>query len=248
MRPVVLTIAGSDSSGGAGIQADLRSIEAHGGRAATVITAVTAQGPRGVRHVHALPAAAVAQQLDAVFDELPVAAVKTGMLVGAAIVELVARVLRERRVRFVVCDPVLAATSGTELLDAAGRRALTRELFPLATLVTPNAVEAARLAAMRVDDLAGAERAGRALLDTGARAVLVKGGHLPPPDRAADLLIEASGVTLLRGIVVESGEVRGTGCVLASAIATLLARGEPLADAARLAKAHVAQMLHEERR
>ena len=243
MRPVVLTIAGSDCSSGAGIQADLKSIEAHGGWAATVITAVTAQGPRGVRHVHALPASSVAEQLDAVFEELAVAAVKTGMLVGAPIVDLVARVLRERRVPFVVCDPVLRSTSGTELLDAAGQRALIGQLLPLATLVTPNVDEAARLSGIPVADLAGAERAGRALLDRGARAVLVKGGHLQPPDRATDLLVAASGVTLLRGEVVEAGDVHGTGCALASAIATLLARGRGLVEAVTLAKQHVAEAM-----
>lgn len=243
MRSVVLTIAGSDSSGGAGIQADLKSIEAHGGWAATVITAVTAQGAQGVRHVHPVPPESVARQLDAVFEELAVAAVKTGMLVGAPIVELVARVLCERNVPFVVCDPVLRSTSGTELLDAGGRRALLRELLPLATLVTPNAGEAAQLTGIPVEDLRGAECAGRALLETGARAVLVKGGHLPPPDRAADLLVEASGVTLLRGAVVENGELHGTGCMLASAVATLLASGRGLVEAVTLAKQHVATAL-----
>ena len=243
MRPVVLTIAGSDSSGGAGIQADLKSIEAHGGWAATVITAVTAQGARGVRHIHALPTESVAEQLDAVFDGLAVAGVKTGMLVGAPIVELVARVLRARSAPIVVCDPVLRSTSGAELLDADGRRALIRDLLPLATLITPNAGEAALLAGIPVDDLAGAERAGRALLDAGARAVLVKGGHLRPSDRAVDLLVEASGVTLLRGDVVDGGEVHGTGCALASAIATLLARGRGLVEAVTLAKQHVAEAM-----
>ena len=243
MRPVVLTIAGSDSSGGAGIQADLKSIEAHGGRAATVITAVTAQGPRGVRHIHALPTQSVAAQLDAVFDDLAVAGVKTGMLVGAPIVELVARVLRERGVPIVVLDPVLRSTSGTELLDADGRQALIRDLLPLGTVVTPNADEAAQLTGITVERLADAERAGRALLSAGARAVLVKGGHLRPADRATDVLVEAAGVTLLRGEVVEGGEVRGTGCALASAIATLLARGRGLVEAVTLAKQHVAEAL-----
>jgi hydroxymethylpyrimidine/phosphomethylpyrimidine kinase len=240
VRPVVLTIAGSDSSAGAGIQADLKAIEANLGWAATVIAAVTAQGPRGVRDVHAVPLAAVEAQLRAVLEELPVAAVKTGMLVGAPTVELVAGVLREHEVPFLVCDPVLAATSGAALLDAAGRRAFLGLLLPLATLVSPNAVEAELLSGVPVRDLGGAERAGRAMLAAGARAVLVKGGHLGPPDRASDLLVEANRVTLMRGVALEGVEAHGTGCVLASAIATWLARGRDLVEAVTLAKQHVA--------
>ena len=243
MRPVVLTIGGSDSSGGAGIQADLKTIEAHGGWAATVITAVTAQGPGGVRHVHALPVQSIEAQLDAVLDELSVAAVKTGMLVGASIVHLVARVLGERKVPIVVCDPVLRATSGAELLDPAGIEALRGELLPLSSVVTPNAVEAGHLAGIAVHDIHDAERAGRAILETGVRAVLVTGGHLPPPHRAVDLLVQESGVSVLRGVVVEGAEVHGTGCVLASAIATLLARGAGLTEAVTLAKEHVAEAM-----
>jgi hydroxymethylpyrimidine/phosphomethylpyrimidine kinase len=243
LRPVVLTIAGSDSSAGAGVQADLKSIEASGGWAATVITAVTAQGPSAVRHVHPLPARSVAAQLAAVFDELPVAAVKTGMMVGSRTVGLVARTLRERRSPIVVCDPVVTATSGTVLLDAGGIRALIRQLLPLATVVTPNALEAELLSGIEVRDLEAAERAGRAILALGPQAVLVKGGHLPRPERATDLLVDRAGAIALRAEALEGGEVHGTGCVLAAAIATHLARGRELREAVRLAKDFVTRSI-----
>lgn len=242
MRPVVLTIAGSDSSGGAGIQADVKSIEACGGWAATVITAVTAQGPHGVRHVHRVPERSVEAQLACVLDELPVAAVKTGMLANERTVRLVARELGRRAVRILVCDPVIAATSGAELLDAAGQRALARALLPLATLVTPNAAEAERLSGIAVRDLESAERAARAMRSRGARAVLVKGGHFEV-DRAIDLLLDDAGAFVLRGEWIDSPAVHGTGCALAAAIATHLARGLDLREAAVRAKRFVAKSI-----
>ncbi|HXV76132.1 MAG TPA: bifunctional hydroxymethylpyrimidine kinase/phosphomethylpyrimidine kinase [Candidatus Polarisedimenticolaceae bacterium] len=231
----MLAIAGSDSSAGAGIQADLKAIEASGGYAATVVTAVTAQNTRGVRRVDRIAPDAVGAQLDALFDDLEIAAVKTGMLVGAETVCVVADVLEVRRPPIVVCDPVAMSSSGAELLDETGLDALRRRIFPLATLITPNAGEAARLSGVAVDRVADAERAGRVLRDAGARAVLVTGGHLAEAP-ATDVLVDASGTTIFAGRFVERPDTHGTGCVLASAIATGLARGLALATAIRRAK------------
>ena len=243
MRPVVLTIAGSDCSSGAGIQADLKSIEANGGWAATVITAVTAQGPGGVRDIHPVPVRSVEAQLSAAFDELPVAAVKTGMLVGARTVGAVVRVLRERRLPWLVCDPVVAATSGATLLDTAGIRDLARKLLPLASLVTPNAAEAELLSGIVVRDLESAERAARVILDLGPRAVLVTGGHLSGVDRATDLLVDSAGSMPLRGTALDTPELHGTGCVLSAAIATQLALGRPLRQAVAEAKKYLTETI-----
>jgi hydroxymethylpyrimidine/phosphomethylpyrimidine kinase len=230
-----LTIAGSDGSAGAGIQADLKSIEANGGYAATVITAVTAQNTRGVRRVDRLPAESVRAQLDAVFDDLDVTAVKTGMLVDEQIVTVVAEVLERRRPRFFVCDPVTVSSSGDQLLDRAGVAALLARLVPLATVVTPNVDEVERLSGVAVRDPSDAERAGFVLLEHGARAVLVTGGHLAEAP-ATDVLVDASGSRIIAGRFVGARHTHGTGCVLASAIATRLACGFRLLNAIEQAK------------
>ncbi len=230
MRPVVLSIAGSDCSGGAGIQADLKAIEASGGYAATVVTSITAQNGHGVRRQVALDPRIVEEQLEAVFEDLPVAAAKSGVLAQAETIERVARLLRRFRPAHYVLDPVLAAESGAVLLPPSCVELLLEQLVPLATLVTPNVPEIEVLAGMRVLSLEDAERAGRRLLERGAHAVLVKGGHLASAP-ATDLLVTPSSTRTFREAFLPTPHARGTGCVYASAIATHLARGLALAPA-----------------
>jgi len=244
----VLTVAGSDSGGGAGIQADLRTFAAHGVVGCTAITAVTAQDTGAVYRVDVLPAAAVAAQMRAVLGDLPVRAVKTGMLARAEIVRAVAEVLGEHPHVPLVVDPVLRSTSGRALLDAAGAAALRKTLLPRAALVTPNLPEAAALLGPAGAARASSPReAAPALADALGVAVLVKGGHAPrgPAESSAPGVVEDALALPGRGVVevfaaprVESRATRGTGCTLASAIAANLALGavglaEP-ADPARL--------------
>jgi hydroxymethylpyrimidine/phosphomethylpyrimidine kinase len=234
VRPVVLTIAGSDSSGGAGIQADQAAIVRLGGHAATVVTAVTAQSMRGVTAIHAVPDDVVDAQLAAVLGDLPVAAVKTGMLATPGQVRSVARALGTRPLPLVV-DPVMVATAGDRLAGADVVAAILAELVPRAALVTPNLAEAAALAGRPVGDPDEMAAAGRALLERGAAAVLVKGGHLS--GRAIDVLVTPGVVVELEAPSVAGPAVHGTGCALSAAIAVRLAHGEALLDAVRDAKA-----------
>jgi hydroxymethylpyrimidine/phosphomethylpyrimidine kinase len=222
----LLAIAGSDSSGRAGLQADLRTFAAHGARGLSAVTAVTAQGASGgVTLVHALPAEVVAAQVDAAFADGPVAAVKVGMLATAANVEVVAAALARRPAVPVVLDPLLAASSGAPLLDDGAIGPLLGRLVPLATLVTPNLPELARLTSLAVEDEGACVAAARRLAG-GAVAVLVKGGH-GEGTTLVDLLV-------LRDRVVRfvhprrRAATRGTGCVLAAAIAARLGRGDAL--------------------
>jgi len=234
----VLTVAGSDSSAGAGIQADLKTIEANGGRATTVITAVTAQNTRGVIRADALPGEWVEAQLDAIFDDLAVAAVKSGMLANAEIIEVVARVLRARRPAHYVCDPVMRSTGGRALLGSDGVDALRREILPITTLITPNVAEAESLSGLRIRDLDDAEKAAHVIRESGARAVLVTGGHLEA-EPGTDLLVDDEGSRTFRAAVVETPHTHGTGCVLATAIATSLALGRGRVESIELAKRFV---------
>jgi hydroxymethylpyrimidine/phosphomethylpyrimidine kinase len=240
---IALTVAGSDSSGGAGIQADLKTFSAFGVYGASVITALTAQNTLGVHGIHAVPAGFVAAQLEAVLSDLDVAAIKTGMLADAGIVEAVAGALREVPSLPLIVDPVMVATSGDVLLRPEAVGALQREIMPLATLVTPNLAEAALLL--------GRSRAGseaqmldqaRALLRLGCRAVLLKGGHAGG-EAAIDVLVDAAGAERLALPRLDTPHTHGTGCTLSAAIAALLARGAPLAEAVRRAKAYVWQGL-----
>jgi hydroxymethylpyrimidine/phosphomethylpyrimidine kinase len=245
MRPVVLTIAGSDPSGGAGIQADLKAIEAGGAWAATAITAITVQTYRGVRRWEPVATDLVEAQIEAVLDELEVGVVKTGMLADVSIVVRVARLLRGRRCLLVV-DPVLRASSGEALGDAGVADALREELLPIATVVTPNAPEAERLSGLRVRNAGEAERAGAKLLETGVAAALVKGGHLAR-DRATDVLVTRDKVERLEGEWIATTHGHGTGCTYASAIAARLARGKPLLEAVREAKQFTAEAIRHAR-
>jgi hydroxymethylpyrimidine/phosphomethylpyrimidine kinase len=233
--PVVLTLAGSDSSGGAGIQADLKAISACGGYGASVLTAITAQNTRGVTAADGVALPLVRAQIDAVFADLDVAACKTGMLATCEIVLEVAAGLTRHAARRYVCDPVMISKSGFALLGDDCIDAVIEELLPRAALVTPNTHEAERLTGIKVRTLADAERAGRRILEHGARAVLVKGGHLP--DRpGADVLVIPGGAVTIEGEWIETANTHGTGCTYAAAIATHLARGFALEDAVRRSK------------
>ncbi|MCK9517863.1 MAG: bifunctional hydroxymethylpyrimidine kinase/phosphomethylpyrimidine kinase [Dehalococcoidia bacterium] len=239
---VVLAIAGSDSSGCAGIQADIRAITASGGHAATVVTSITAQSSLRLLGFYPIPGREVRRQLDAVLGDLPVKAVKSGVLGSVEAVEAVAEALQGLGLPYVL-DPVMATTAGAELAGAAVISAMHRRLFPLATLLTPNAPEAAALTGMPVRDRDEAVRAGTELLATGCRAVLVKGGHLPA-DPFVDVLVERSGHTVFEGTALSSPNTRGTGCTLASTIATHLARGMPLRAAVERGRLHLTSAIH----
>jgi hydroxymethylpyrimidine/phosphomethylpyrimidine kinase len=242
MIPIVLTIAGSDSSAGAGIQADLKAISANGGYGASVLTAITAQNTRGVTAAAELDVDLIRAQADAVFDDLRVEAVKTGMLASAAVIETVAKVLRDRRPPHYVLDPVMISKTGFPLLRPAAVGALRETLVPMATLLTPNVHEARALTGLPVRTPAEAEAAGRQLLDAGAAAVLVKGGHLEEQP-ATDVLVTAQGVRIFSGEHVEARHTHGTGCTYSAAIATQLAHGRPLEDAIARAKAYVTEAI-----
>lgn len=233
-RWCVLAIAGADSGGGAGLLADVRTIHAFGGFAAIAVTAVTAQNSCGVRAWRAVPAKLVREQVEAVFDDLPVRAVKVGLLPAGAI-PAVAAALAGKGVPVVV-DPVLGSTSGTRFSGPAARRSLVRRLFPLAALVTPNWPEAAALSGLAVRSEEQAEAAGRALLAGGCRAVLVKGGH-GRGARVRDLLLDSGRPPrVFSAPRIYTGNTRGTGCVLSAAIACGLARGDTLAGATAAAR------------
>jgi hydroxymethylpyrimidine/phosphomethylpyrimidine kinase len=238
--PVALTIAGSDSGAGAGVQADLRTFAALGVYGTSAITAVTAQNTRGVAAVHPLPAAIVTAQIDAIFGDFDVAAVKIGMLGGRAIVEAVADALLRHRPRFVVLDPVMIATSGARLLEPEAIVAMDSRLFPMLDCLTPNLPEAGVLtgeAAAR--DEAAMLRQGRALLARGPRAVLMKGGHLDSAE-AVDLLVTAAGARRYACVREASRNLHGTGCTLSAAIAAEIVLGRTLGEAVARAKALVA--------
>jgi hydroxymethylpyrimidine/phosphomethylpyrimidine kinase len=234
--PIALTIAGSDSGGGAGIQADLKTFAALGVYGCSAITALTAQNSRGVQGAWEVPPRFIAAQMDAVLGDLPVAAAKTGMLSSAAVVEVVAERLRAHGVQNLVVDPVLFAKDRTRLLDDAGARRLIEDLLPLAAVVTPNAPEAGFLTGVEVKDPQGAEEAARRLLDLGCGAALVKGGHLEG-DSAVDVLCAGGSCERLEYPRLPGPAVHGTGCVLSAAIAGYLALGEALPEAVRRARA-----------
>ena len=236
---IALTVAGSDSSGGAGIQADLKTFSAFGVYGASVVTALTAQNTRGVQGIHAVPAGFVAAQLKSVLSDLDVAAIKTGMLADAQIVEAVARALRRVPSMPLIVDPVMVATSGDVLLATEAVAALKRDLIPLATLITPNLEEAAvLLGSARAESEAEMLDQSRALLALGCRAVLLKGGHTQG-EAAVDLLADATGTERLALARLDTPHTHGTGCTLSAAVAALLARGATLAEAVRRAKAYV---------
>jgi hydroxymethylpyrimidine/phosphomethylpyrimidine kinase len=237
--PVALTIAGSDSSGGAGIQADLKTFAALGVYGASVLTALTAQNTRGVSGVHPVPADFVTAQIDAVFDDLAIGAVKIGMVAQAAIIEAIAAGLARWQHGPVVLDPVMVATSGDRLLSDDAIAALRSRLIPLATLITPNLPEAAALLGEPVaGDEAAIAAQGRRLLALGCPAVLIKGGHGEGAD-SIDYLVTREATLALRAPRIATSNTHGTGCSLSSAVAAGLAKGEDLEMAVRNAKTFI---------
>lgn len=241
--PKALTIAGSDSGGGAGIQADLKTFSAFRVFGMSVITALTAQNSVGVHGVFDVEPAFVARQIDVVLDDFGADAVKIGMLSTAPIVRAVAERLRAHRQEHIVLDPVMIAKSGDPLLQPDARHALVAEMLPLAEVVTPNLHEASALAEMPVSDEVEMEEAARRIAARGARHVLVKGGHLK--DAATDLLWDGRRLTRFPAPRIESASTHGTGCTFSAAIAAGLARGRPLTDAVREAKAYVTAAIRE---
>jgi hydroxymethylpyrimidine/phosphomethylpyrimidine kinase len=238
----VLAIAGSDSGGGAGIQADIKTITALGGYAACAITAITVQNTLGVERVFALPADLVAGQARAVLADIGADAIKTGMLGDLATVEAVAEVLRAFPAIPLVLDPVMTAKGGATLLEAEAVRSLKAELLPRAFLLTRNAPEAAALTGLAVESHDDARRAAEALLRMGSGAVLMKGGHIGG-ERVIDLLVTPAGETVFEGPRIDTRHTHGTGCTLASACAVGLAQGLPLTDAVARAWAYLAEAI-----
>ncbi len=227
---IALTIAGSDSGGGAGIQADLKTFHQFGVFGTSVIVAITAQNTRGVRAVHAVPASMVAAQLEAIAEDLPPAAVKTGMLATVALAGQIADAIRDRGWSSYVCDPVMVASSGDRLLDAPAEAVVRERLLPLAALVTPNLDEAAILTDLEVREPAQMEQAGRRLLELGAGAALVKGGHLVA-EAMTDLLVTPRGTRRFSRPRLATTSTHGTGCTLSAAITAGLALGRDLESA-----------------
>lgn len=235
--PIVLTIAGSDSGGGAGIQADIKAISATGGYACSVITALTAQNTQGVTGIYPISGEFVEQQLDAVFSDLNVIGVKVGMLSDSDIIHSVAKKIKQYAPQYLVVDPVMVATSGDLLLQASAIDSLKSELLPLADVITPNLPEAAALVGGKVpkneDEMIAMISELRQL---GAKSVLLKGGHLEEDTNSTDLLILSDKVERLSNLRINTRNTHGTGCTLSSAIASYLAQGYKLQDAVSLGK------------
>ena len=242
--PITLTIAGSDSGGGAGIQADIKAISATGGYACSVITALTAQNTQGVTGIFAVDPAFVEQQLDAVFTDLDVKAVKIGMLSDADIIRTVAAKLRQYQPKHLVVDPVMVATSGDLLLQQEAITTLKTELLPLAEVITPNLPEAAALLGTEIpkneDEMDGMIDSLRHI---GARSILLKGGHLEHDANSTDLLILADQVMRLTTPRIATRNTHGTGCTLSAATASFLAQGFALKEAVQHAKTYITEAI-----
>lgn len=250
--PVCLSIAGLDPSGGAGVLADVRAFAAFGCFPAAAVTSVTFQNTEGVFGAESQSAESVRRQIDPVFDDFAVGAVKTGMLPDAEVIRSVSNVLRERKVEKLVVDPVVRSTSGFDLIDDRALESLVESLFPVATLVTPNLPEAERIAGFDIKTRSDIVEAGNAMVEKGAPAVLIKGGHIPEKrapestgeiriaDReAVDFLFIEGGVVEVRAPFYHTDATHGTGCVLSSSIAACLARGDDLKSAVTKAKMFV---------
>ncbi len=236
-----LTIAGSDSGGGAGIQADLKTFSALGVFCKTIITSITSQNSFGVNSTYDLPSDVVEQQLRAIFEDKKCQAVKTGMLGNKETVCLVAKLIKKSRMKNVVVDPVVLASSGKRLLTRDGVEALKEYLLPLASLVTPNIKEAELLSGVKIKSQADRKKAARAILKTGVRAVLITGGHLKGSPE--DLLLDIKGVQIFSSERLSKTDMHGTGCVFSAAITASLAKGAPLREAIENAKEYVGQTI-----
>ena len=239
--PRALTIAGSDSGGGAGIQADLKTFAALGVYGTSALTAITAQNTVGVTAIHEIPTAVIEAEIEAVITDIGADAVKTGMLSSAAIVETVAREMERHSVRNLVVDPVMVAKSGDSLLQNDAVEAVRTRLVPLAAVVTPNLPEAETLTGMAISSLGDMRRAAEAVIAMGARSVVVKGGHLEGP--ATDLFYDGSKFHEFTTERIETVNTHGTGCTFASAVAAGLARGLGVVDAVALAKEYVTEAI-----
>ncbi len=240
--PQVMTIAGSDSGGGAGIQADLKAIHANGGYAVSVITSVTAQNTQSITTAYDLPLRVIEAQMAALFGDFDIRAVKTGMLASKGIVRRVALLLTKWNVPTLVVDPILRAKGGHPLLAPDALSVLKSDLIPQALLVTPNLPEAEALADMKILTQADMETAARIIHGLGCQAVLIKGGHFSAAP-ARDLFFDGVEAISIQGEWVQATAPHGTGCLHSAAIATLLARGIPLAEAIRTAKVQVAEAI-----
>lgn len=235
----VLTIAGSDSSGGAGIQADLKTFCAHGVFGMSVITAVTAQNTQGVLAVQDIDQDIIAKQIEAIFEDIEVDAVKIGMVSSRETVATIAAKLRQYRAVNVVIDPVMISKSGYHLLQTDAEQALLGELLPLAALITPNIPEAEVITGVKIETPADMEVAARKIRELGAGQVLVKGGHLPADEEAIDILYDGSRFRYFKGRRIATKNTHGTGCTLSSAIAANLGRGLPMEEAVQRAKEYI---------
>jgi len=238
--PILLTIAGFDPSCGAGTAADLKTFAAHGCYGVAAITSLTVQSTQGVETVHNTPSAELRAQLEALANDCEIAAVKIGMLGNRGNAVVVAEFLDAHNFAHVVHDPVMKSSGGAELLDASGIKFLAAELLKRASVVTPNVPEAEVLTGLTIKDVADMEAAARKIVELGARAVIVKGGHL---ERAVDVLFDGNELVQLGGDRVKTDNTHGTGCTLASAIAAQLASARSLVEAATLAKAYVTKAI-----
>ena len=237
----VLSIAGSDCSGGAGIQADLKSISAQGCYGASVITSVVAENTCRVMSMFNIPAEEVAKQIDAVFEDIAIDAVKLGMLCNNEIIGVVSEKLNKYKPRFVVCDPVLVATSGDALSEGNMLSAMKEKIFPISDIVTPNIPEAEEITGMKIGGIEDMKSAGQKIVEMGAKYVLVKGGHLT--EDAADVLCGKDSAVCISAQRINSQNTHGTGCTLSSAIAANLALGYSIEDAVRRAKEYITEAI-----
>lgn len=236
----VLTIAGSDCSGGAGIQADIKAISALGGYAASAITAITVQNTCGVTGIHPVPASYVKAQIEAVMTDIKPSAIKIGMINDVEIVKAIAESIKKYKPKFVVFDPVMVSTSGCKLIEDKAIEAIKEELIPLSTIITPNLSEAMVLTGDSISDAASMTAAGNKILESGCGAVLIKGGHLEGNDMCDVLCIKGENTPYIyTASKISSKNTHGTGCTLSSSIATYLALGETLREAVRKAKDYV---------
>jgi hydroxymethylpyrimidine kinase/phosphomethylpyrimidine kinase len=241
--PVAMTIAGSDCSGGAGIQADLKTFYACGVHGAAVITSVTSQNTRGVVGRYDLPAGVVSSQMEAVLSDLEVKGAKTGMLATAEIVGTVAEMIEEYDLDRLVVDPVTLSSWGQPLLDEEGLRMVAERLLPLAMVFTPNLFEASAFAGRDIGDKESMKEAARYLREMGPSYVVIKGGHLGMGDEAVDIFFDGEDMVELRGRRIRTGDAHGTGCVFSASIAAHLALGDTALQAARKAKDDIAVAL-----
>ena len=238
--PILLSIAGFDPSCGAGTAADLKTFAAHGCYGVAAITAITVQNTQGVETVHNTPTAELRAQLDALAADCEIAAVKIGMLGNRGNAAVIAEFLDAHKFTHVVHDPVMKSSSGAELLDAAGIKFVATELLKRSSVITPNVPEAETLTGLTIKDVADMETAGRKIVEMGARAVILKGGHM---ERAIDVLFDGNELVQLSGDRVKFDNMHGTGCAFASALAAHLASGHSLFQAATLAKAYVTKAI-----